>query len=340
MMDLLVKGFLLCIACSLPYGAVYGADASCSLNIDSTVYYYSVDEEGFAGQCQVSLKALQDSDELGLITDQKADLLTEGLRLTPSGDGYVIKGLDLKAGGTRKVLIKFSGPVTNHSIEFLPFRFQCDVANTLVAVECPRNKFAWDIGFPVHSLYETNAALIQDTVSSDEVASLDSSLRELRNSSGSAVLPENRLYLGRIDLNEKTVVRGSVFEGHDYYLPQVLLVVFICIVLYAAHYFLTKKIGIDSGGESHESCADEEADEAVSWEARKAACEEILQRLAGDEYAVYKTLFDSHGMFLQRDLPEKTGFSKAKVTRILDRLEQKGLVERKSYGVTNKVVLR
>ena len=39
------------------------------------------------------------------------------------------------------------------------------------------------------------------------------------------------------------------------------------------------------------------------------------------------------------DLIEKTGFGKAKMTRIIDRLEGKGFVERKRRGMTNVVVL-
>ena len=40
----------------------------------------------------------------------------------------------------------------------------------------------------------------------------------------------------------------------------------------------------------------------------------------------------------QAELIEKTGFGKAKMTRILDRLEGKGFVERKRRGMTNVVV--
>lgn len=42
----------------------------------------------------------------------------------------------------------------------------------------------------------------------------------------------------------------------------------------------------------------------------------------------------------QADLIEKTEFSKAKMTRIIDRLEGKSLVERKRRGMTNVVVLK
>ena len=42
----------------------------------------------------------------------------------------------------------------------------------------------------------------------------------------------------------------------------------------------------------------------------------------------------------QADLIEKTEMGKAKITRILDRLEGKGFVERKRRGMTNVVVLK
>ena len=42
----------------------------------------------------------------------------------------------------------------------------------------------------------------------------------------------------------------------------------------------------------------------------------------------------------QSDIAEKTGFDKVKVTRVLDRLEGKQLIERKRRGMTNIVILR
>lgn len=56
-----------------------------------------------------------------------------------------------------------------------------------------------------------------------------------------------------------------------------------------------------------------------------------------------KTLFkivQEQGTIFQSDLIEKTGFGKAKVSRIIDRLEGKNLVERKRRGMTNVVVLK
>jgi len=69
--------------------------------------------------------------------------------------------------------------------------------------------------------------------------------------------------------------------------------------------------------------------------ARKA-----LGKLDGDEKAVYGMLLDENGMIFQSKLIEKTGFSKVKMSRVLDRLENKGMVERKRRGMTNVVVLK
>ncbi|MBS3155959.1 MarR family transcriptional regulator [Candidatus Woesearchaeota archaeon] len=51
-------------------------------------------------------------------------------------------------------------------------------------------------------------------------------------------------------------------------------------------------------------------------------------------------LIQSNKAVFQSDLIEKTGFGKAKMTRIIDRLEGKGFVERKRRGMTNVVVLK
>mgnify|MGYP001569771165 CR=1 FL=1 len=51
-------------------------------------------------------------------------------------------------------------------------------------------------------------------------------------------------------------------------------------------------------------------------------------------------LIQASKTIFQADLIEKTGFGKAKMTRTIDRLEGKGLVERKRRGMTNIVVLK
>src|SRR3989344_1809655 len=51
-------------------------------------------------------------------------------------------------------------------------------------------------------------------------------------------------------------------------------------------------------------------------------------------------LIKENKTIFQADLIEKTGFGKAKMTRIIDRLEGNGFVERKRRGMTNVVVLK
>ncbi len=64
-----------------------------------------------------------------------------------------------------------------------------------------------------------------------------------------------------------------------------------------------------------------------------------ISDLKTEEKQVLKMISEQKAIF-QADLIEKTGFGKAKVTRIIDRLEGKGLVERKRRGMTNVVVLK
>jgi uncharacterized membrane protein len=51
-------------------------------------------------------------------------------------------------------------------------------------------------------------------------------------------------------------------------------------------------------------------------------------------------LIKENKTIFQGELIEKLGFGKAKVSRILDRLENKDLIERKRRGMTNVVVLK
>jgi uncharacterized membrane protein len=51
-------------------------------------------------------------------------------------------------------------------------------------------------------------------------------------------------------------------------------------------------------------------------------------------------LVQKEGATFQADLIEKTGFGKAKMSRVIDRLEGKGIVERKRRGLTNVVVMK
>ncbi len=62
--------------------------------------------------------------------------------------------------------------------------------------------------------------------------------------------------------------------------------------------------------------------------------------LSGDEKKIVDFLKGEGGVAFQSDIVEKTGFSKSKVSRLLDKLEARGLVERRRRGMTNVVVLK
>ncbi len=67
--------------------------------------------------------------------------------------------------------------------------------------------------------------------------------------------------------------------------------------------------------------------------------EDDLKDLRPEEKKILKVIQEEGAVF-QANLIEKTGFGKAKMSRILDRLEGRGLVERKRRGMTNVVVLK
>lgn len=64
-----------------------------------------------------------------------------------------------------------------------------------------------------------------------------------------------------------------------------------------------------------------------------------VSELNPDEKKVLALIQNNKAIF-QAELIEKTGFGKVKITRIIDRLEGKGIVERKRRGMTNVVVLK
>ncbi len=66
----------------------------------------------------------------------------------------------------------------------------------------------------------------------------------------------------------------------------------------------------------------------------------ILRLLTGDERTMFKAIVDSGGDALQKDLIAKTRMSNAKVSRLLDKLEQKGVVTKERYGATNRIMIK
>ena len=63
-------------------------------------------------------------------------------------------------------------------------------------------------------------------------------------------------------------------------------------------------------------------------------------KLDKEEKNIIRVIEEAEGSIFQAELVEKSGFDKVKVSRILDRLEGKGIIERKRRGMTNVVILK
>ena len=74
--------------------------------------------------------------------------------------------------------------------------------------------------------------------------------------------------------------------------------------------------------------------------AKRQELEKTLKELDGDEKRVYELISVSDGVVFQSDIVEKTGFPKVKVTRLLDRMEHRGLLERRRRGMSNIVLIK
>ncbi|ODS39505.1 MAG: hypothetical protein A7315_10970 [Candidatus Altiarchaeales archaeon WOR_SM1_79] len=83
----------------------------------------------------------------------------------------------------------------------------------------------------------------------------------------------------------------------------------------------------------------ENAGDAILNDRRKR-WQEISKTLKNDEQMIYEMVINSDGIIEQSEIVEMTGFSKSNVSRILDLLESRGLVERKRRGMGNIVLLR
>ncbi len=72
----------------------------------------------------------------------------------------------------------------------------------------------------------------------------------------------------------------------------------------------------------------------------KKAYQELIKRINEDEKVVLDKVVDSEGVILQSHLLKDLGLSKAKLSRILDRLEGKGIIDKKRRGMTNVIILK
>ena len=73
----------------------------------------------------------------------------------------------------------------------------------------------------------------------------------------------------------------------------------------------------------------------------KMRWDELLEKLTNpDEQKIVSLIIEEGGTIFQSQLVDRSGYSKSKVSLILDRLEAKKIVERKRHGMSNAIVLK
>ncbi len=65
-----------------------------------------------------------------------------------------------------------------------------------------------------------------------------------------------------------------------------------------------------------------------------------ISALTNEEKKIYELLTLKEGSLYQSDLIKETGLSKVKISRILDKMEGREIIERKRRGMTNIVLLK
>lgn len=68
--------------------------------------------------------------------------------------------------------------------------------------------------------------------------------------------------------------------------------------------------------------------------------EATLKTLKGNEKRIYQLVIDENGVMFQSELVEKSKLPKSSVSLILDRLEARGLLEKRRHGISNVIILK
>jgi uncharacterized membrane protein len=125
------------------------------------------------------------------------------------------------------------------------------------------------------------------------------------------------------------VIEGNVVELNQapniYNTLDVLLIGVSCFVLGASLIYLLQ---------ADESRGEKTPTEPGNWDL-------LIEGLAvEDERTLVQIVADEGGTIFQSQLVEMSGFSKSKVSLVLDRLEARGVLERRRHGMSNAVVLK
>jgi DNA-binding transcriptional ArsR family regulator len=73
---------------------------------------------------------------------------------------------------------------------------------------------------------------------------------------------------------------------------------------------------------------------------RRAKWMEVSKTLKDEEVRVYQAVLDAGGVLNQGEIGEQVGLSKTTVSRVLDLLERRGLIEKRRRGMSNVILLK
>jgi len=158
---------------------------------------------------------------------------------------------------------------------------------------------------------------------------------------------------GSTGVNEGSLPSEYVDEGIDILSPEVLMLILTTGVLGASVFLLLYSVSIS--GEIPDSAESAAADSnVVAGEGISATIADVISeeepipekpdlelesRLPKDQLEIYLLIKEEGGEMLQKNIVAKRIFSQAKVTRLLDKLENRGLIVRERHGMTNKIRL-
>ena len=128
---------------------------------------------------------------------------------------------------------------------------------------------------------------------------------------------------------------GRYFDARD----VALLAGAACAVGMSATLLLSDATGRTDGAVDDPTGTDDARSSDDLLDARRREWDDTADRLADTEAAVYQVVLDADGVVAQSDIVDRTDLSKATVSRTLDSLETRGLVERKRRGMGNTVLL-
>ncbi|ODS37910.1 MAG: hypothetical protein A7316_08855 [Candidatus Altiarchaeales archaeon WOR_SM1_86-2] len=187
-------------------------------SINSAVYDLKVTDEAVEGFCLIRGQ------------DMDADFSPEW------GDNIVEKEGDM-------VVLRFKSNFSNHDVEIPLLEFPCRVEKTLVVVST-RKKFLWRVDSQFYSLGRGDRLLVEDEMERNAISELDSELENLRDILGSerSHLSENRIYLKEINTGEEKIINAWAGKGYEYSLQYIFGAVILCILLFAAFYFISKRL--------------------------------------------------------------------------------------------------